>query len=49
MELELKNILIFILLVYLQFPFMLFIERATKWGSERHGTRNMKREANVMN
>jgi hypothetical protein len=48
MELELENIFLFILLVYVQFPFMQFLERAAKWGSKRHGTRNMKREANVM-
>jgi hypothetical protein len=48
MELDLDSIFLFILLVYLQFPFLLFLERAAKWGSKKLGTRNMKRDANVM-
>jgi hypothetical protein len=48
MELDLENIFLFIPLVYLQFPFMLFLERTAQWGSKKYGTRNMKRDANVM-
>ena len=48
MELDLENIFLFILLVYLQLPFIQFLERAAQWVSKKPGTRNMKRAANVM-
>jgi hypothetical protein len=47
-ELDLENIFLFVPLVSQQFPFMLFLEQAAQWRSKKHGTRNMKREANVM-
>lgn len=48
MELDLEKIFLFILLVDLQFPFMLFLERAARRGSQKHGARKMNCDANVM-